>query len=126
MAGKIEIIEKRSTEIKMGVDMTERANVLVTEVFDTELIGEGAIGTYTHALENLLVKDCYVVPDNATIYIQLVESDECNKWNWLNLEKYNLKVPKDYENLAGDAVFDIQLTQFENFKKMTEPIEAFT
>ena len=49
-----------------------------------------------------------------------------NKWNWLNLEKYNLKVPKDYENLAGDAVFDIQLTQFENFKKMTEPIEAFT
>ena len=67
-----------------------------------------------------------MVPDNATIYIQLVESDECNKWNWLNLEKYNLKVPKDYENLAGDAVFDIQLTQFENFKKMTEPIEAFT
>lgn len=35
-------------------DMPERANILVTEVFDTELIGEGAIGTFHHAHERLL------------------------------------------------------------------------
>ena len=34
--------------------MPHRANILVTEVFDTELIGEGAIGTYTHAHKELL------------------------------------------------------------------------
>ena len=34
--------------------MSQRANLLVTEVFDTELIGEGAISTYTHAHEHLL------------------------------------------------------------------------
>lgn len=34
--------------------MPRRANLLVTEVFDTELIGEGAISTYTHAHEHLL------------------------------------------------------------------------
>jgi len=34
--------------------MEERANVLVTEVFDTELIGEGALGTFRHAHEHLL------------------------------------------------------------------------
>jgi protein arginine N-methyltransferase 7 len=39
MKDKIEIIEKRSTDIIPGVDMIEKANVLVTEVFDTELIG---------------------------------------------------------------------------------------
>ena len=39
MKDKIEIIEKRSTDIVLGVDMMEKANVLVTEVFDTELIG---------------------------------------------------------------------------------------
>ena len=42
MKDKIKIIEKRSTDIKIGVDMLEQANVLVTEVFDTELIGEGS------------------------------------------------------------------------------------
>lgn len=35
-------------------DMSQRANILVTEVFDTELIGEGAYGTYTHAHKELL------------------------------------------------------------------------
>ena len=55
-AGKIKLIPKRSTEISVGSDgdMTERANILVTEVFDTELIGEGAIGTFNHAHKHLL------------------------------------------------------------------------
>ena len=35
-------------------DMPHRANILITEVFDTELIGEGAIATFRHALEHLL------------------------------------------------------------------------
>lgn len=43
VADKIKLIPKRSTELTVGEDgdMTERANILVTEVFDTELIGEG-------------------------------------------------------------------------------------
>lgn len=42
---KIKIINKHSTEVNVGKgkDIEERANILVTEVFDTELIGEGAI-----------------------------------------------------------------------------------
>ena len=35
-------------------DLLEKANILVTEVFDTELIGEGALGTFHHAHTNLL------------------------------------------------------------------------
>ena len=35
-------------------DMPVRANILATEVFDTELIGEGAIPTYLHAHKYLL------------------------------------------------------------------------
>lgn len=125
MKDRIKIVEKRSTELVVGVDMAERANVLVTEVFDTELIGEGAISTFTHALDNLLVKDCYVIPDNAVMYIQVVESPKCHDWNWLNLEKYNLKVPSEFQNLGGDSIFDIQLSQFHDFKPLTEPLEAF-
>ena len=34
--------------------MSERANVLVTEVFDSELIGEGAVPTFRHANQELL------------------------------------------------------------------------
>ena len=39
-------------------DLEERANILVTEVYDTELIGEGAIPTFHHAHQCLLTV-CY-------------------------------------------------------------------
>ena len=125
MSNQIHIIEKRSTEIVFGKDMTEKANVLVTEVFDTELIGEGAISTYTHALENLLTKDCFVVPDNAVMYVQVVDSSSCRDWNWLNLDTFNIKIPQDYINPAGDSILDLQLTQFNDFTHLTEPLVAF-
>ena len=106
--------------------MTERANVLVTEVFDTELIGEGAISTFSHALEHLLTSDCHVIPDNAVMYVQVVESSICHDWNWLSLDaKLNVKTPSNYENLAGDSILDVQLAQFSQFKPLTPPLEAF-
>ena len=37
-----------------GGDIPQRANILPAEVFDTELIGEGAVPTYLHAHEHLL------------------------------------------------------------------------
>ena len=35
-------------------DLQSKANVLVSELFDTELIGEGVLSTLKHALENLV------------------------------------------------------------------------
>lgn len=52
----ITVVHKRSMEMWVGEDgdMPCRANILVTEVFDTELIGEGAISTFNHAHKHLL------------------------------------------------------------------------
>lgn len=53
---KIKLVRKHSTKMTIGKDgdMPKRANILVTEVFDTELIGEGALSTFRHAQEFLL------------------------------------------------------------------------
>ena len=50
----ITVVPKRSTEMTEGDMERGRANILVTEVFDTELIGEGALVTYAHAHRHLL------------------------------------------------------------------------
>lgn len=34
--------------------MQTKANILITELFDTELIGEGALPSYEHAHQNLV------------------------------------------------------------------------
>jgi protein arginine N-methyltransferase 7 len=49
----IRVFSKRSTEMT-SEDMPLRANILVTEVFDTELIGEGALLTFAHAHKHLM------------------------------------------------------------------------
>lgn len=92
----INIVKKRSTDLVVGAngDMAKRANILVTEVFDTELIGEGAIGIFSHAHEHLLEADCIVVPDSATMYAQVVECPLAWSWN----------MPKLLANLDGETL----------------------
>ena len=45
MQDQIKLVGKRSTALTIPQDLTTRCNILVSEVFDTELIGEGAAGS---------------------------------------------------------------------------------
>ncbi|XP_022154833.1 protein arginine N-methyltransferase 1.6 isoform X2 [Momordica charantia] len=74
MERKVKVINKRSDELQFGADIASRADVLVSEILDSELLGEGLIPTLQHAHDKLLVEDPLTVPYRATIYGQLVES----------------------------------------------------
>ena len=50
--------------------MDERANILVTEVFDTELIGEGAISTFNHAHDYLLTEVRFIFTEVSCFFVQ--------------------------------------------------------
>uniref|UniRef100_A0A8C1T834 Protein arginine N-methyltransferase n=1 Tax=Cyprinus carpio TaxID=7962 RepID=A0A8C1T834_CYPCA len=121
---KIKVINKHSTEVTVGPDgdMQERANILVTELFDTELIGEGALPSYEHAHMHLVQAGCEAVPHRATIYAQLVESDMLWKWSQLQpieVDGNKLLPPPAVVKCAGaPSVCDIQLSQV--------PPESFT
>ncbi|KAG7522456.1 arginine N-methyltransferase 7 [Solea senegalensis] len=114
---RIKIINKHSTDVTVGPDgdMQMKANVLVTELFDTELIGEGALPSYEHAHENLVQEGCEAVPHRATVYAQLVESELL--WSWAQLqpvevEDVRLVPPPAVGHCAGaHSVCDIQLSQ---------------
>ncbi|KAK1803976.1 hypothetical protein P4O66_003911 [Electrophorus voltai] len=114
---KIKVINKHSTKVTVGPDgdMQERANVLVTELFDTELIGEGALPSYEHAHLHLVQECCEAVPHRATVYAQLVESERL--WSWtqirpMQLEGHTLVPPTALCQCAGaPSVCDIQLSQ---------------
>ncbi|KAI3813061.1 hypothetical protein L1987_17775 [Smallanthus sonchifolius] len=74
MNHKIRVYNKRSDELEVGVDIASRADVLVSEILDSELLGEGLIPTLQHAHDKLLVENYKTVPYRATTYGQLVES----------------------------------------------------
>ncbi|XP_053994662.1 protein arginine N-methyltransferase 7 isoform X1 [Hylaeus volcanicus] len=131
---KIKLIQKRSTKMIVGKDgdMEKKANILVTEVFDTELIGEGALSTFRHALDYLLEEDSIVVPHSATIWVQVIESPAVHAWNTTQPIQYKnrclLNTPHSVKSCFGAAaVHDIQLTQFpcNAFRPLLPPQAIF-
>ncbi|KAL8262676.1 hypothetical protein R6Q59_024025 [Mikania micrantha] len=57
MNHKIRVFNKKSYELEVGVDIASRADVLVSEILDSELLGEGLIPTLQHAHDKLLVEN---------------------------------------------------------------------
>ena len=65
---QVSIIEKHSSQIIIGRDMPEKADVLVTEIFDNAMIGEGILPTISHAWKQLLKLNARVIPKRGIIY----------------------------------------------------------
>ncbi|ELW50360.1 Protein arginine N-methyltransferase 7 [Tupaia chinensis] len=134
---KIKVINKHSTEVTIGPDgdMPCRANILVTELFDTELIGEGALPSYEHAHQHL-VQVVDRRPPSATVYAQLVESRRMWSWNKLfpihvqtSLGERVIVPPAELESCPGaPSVCDIQLNQVSpsDFTVLSDVLPMFS
>jgi precorrin-6B methylase 2 len=76
LADRIQVINKRSTDLIVGKDFPERADVLVTEIFDDGLLGEGAFPAIEHAREHLLKPHAQLIPTGVRVMAMCVESQE--------------------------------------------------
>ncbi|XP_043350985.1 protein arginine N-methyltransferase 7 isoform X4 [Dermochelys coriacea] len=135
---KIKVINKHSTEVTVGPDgdMQCRANILITELFDTELIGEGALPSYEHAHKYLVQEGGEAVPHRARVYAQLVESKRMWSWNKLfpvhiqaEDEEKIIVFPSEMENCPGvPSVYDIQLNQVprSDFTILSDVVTMFS
>lgn len=130
---QIEVIPKKSVDLKVGEneDLEEKCNILVTEVFDTELIGEGALATFNHANKYLLTEDCIVIPHSATIYAQIVECPIVDQWNSLsNVHDRStfVDMPDRIKKCGGSStLYDFQMSQLPegSFKTLMKPTPVF-
>lgn len=72
MTDTITVLNKRSTQLVVGRDLAERVDVVVSEIVDCGLIGEGLLPSVRHAREHLLAPGGTVLPVAARLYGQLV------------------------------------------------------
>lgn len=70
----ITVINKKSTDMIMGKDMAEPADILVSEILDECLLGEGVIPSVHHARASLVKEGGCFIPRSAVVYAALVES----------------------------------------------------
>jgi SAM-dependent methyltransferase len=79
LADKIQVINKLSTTLVPGDDFPERADILVTEIFDNGLLGEHALVAIEHARKHLLKPNAQLIPCGARVYAMCIESSEIYK-----------------------------------------------
>jgi hypothetical protein len=76
LSDRIKLIPKRSTDLRIGVDLPDRAEVLVSEVFGSSVINELVIPTLEHAHAQLLQPGATVVPKAASARAYLAGGPE--------------------------------------------------
>ncbi|KAH9721294.1 protein arginine N-methyltransferase 1.6 [Citrus sinensis] len=133
MGRNIKVINKRSDELEVGVDIDSRADILVSEILDSELLGEGLIPTLQHAHDRLLVENPLTVPCRVTTYGQLVESTFL--WKLHDLYNNEAKALDDIHLVpAGmDSILHVKSQQYamhcdaitKEIKLLSEPFKIF-
>jgi len=76
-ADRVKVLVKPSFQIDPVNDFPGgvRPDVVVAEIFDAAVIGEGALNTFAHALSQLAASGAQVIPARATLYGVLIQSD---------------------------------------------------
>jgi tetratricopeptide (TPR) repeat protein len=79
-ADQIAIHDKLSTQLAVGAELDERADILVSEILSSDLFTENVLETFEDAHERLLKRDAIVIPRAATAIGCLVESDTLGRY----------------------------------------------
>ena len=74
LADRITVIAKPSQELDRQRDLDGGADCIVSEIFSETLVGEGVIGTLTHAREELAAPGAVFLPERAEIRIALAQA----------------------------------------------------
>jgi tetratricopeptide (TPR) repeat protein len=107
---RITVIAKRSTQMQLGVDLAEPADVVIAEILDVGILGEGMLPTLRHALQCLARPGAAVIPAAATIWVVPVEMPRLRAVNPVRgIEGFDLSAfdrfrgVGDYQNLRLEA-----------------------
>lgn len=73
---KIKVIDKPSWDVQVGVDIPEKADVLITEIFSASFLSEEVIPTIEDAKRRLLKPGATVIPASGSMVGALVSCQE--------------------------------------------------
>ena len=78
---KITVITKKSTQLKIGQDLPEKADVFVSELLNVGMLAPNMLPIIRHARENLVKPEGRIVPEASTVYGVLLECEQLARIN---------------------------------------------
>lgn len=108
MTDRIQVVAKRSTALTAGKDLPEPADVIVSEIVDVGLLGEGVVPSMRHALRELAAPGVVSIPAAARVFAQLVALPELRRAHPVGtVSGFDLGAFNRFQ--AADEYLDIQL-----------------
>ncbi|CAI5746864.1 unnamed protein product [Peronospora destructor] len=113
---KITVFQLRSTALKVAPEkevdkdpnmtyhLPRRADMLVSELFDSVLLGEAVLPTLRHAMQHLLIPNATIVPERAAIFAQIIESESIFHFN-------SFQVPQTQHEISSIARSEAKLAR---------------
>lgn len=80
-ADKITVITSKSTQLKIGEDLPQKADLFVSELINVGMLAPNMLPIIRHARENLVKPEGRVIPEAATVYGALIECDHLSRIN---------------------------------------------
>jgi tetratricopeptide (TPR) repeat protein len=71
LQSSVSVISKMSTDITVGVDLPQRANLMVSEILSSELLGEGVLSSIEDAKRRLIEPGAKIIPAVGSIVFAL-------------------------------------------------------
>ncbi|HBK78813.1 MAG TPA: hypothetical protein DDZ83_03865 [Nitrospinae bacterium] len=116
---KITVINKKSTQLILGSDIREPANLLIFEIFDAGLLGEGLLPSLRHAFRNLVTPDVRLIPQAASIYGMLIETSRLRTVNPVSsICGFDFSAFDRFRNPHDYGSFQLK---HEEHKRLTDP-----
>ena len=72
-ANSIQVYHKKSTLLKVGEELPEKADIVVSEILDVGALGEGALPSIRHAVQQLAKPNATLIPSAVKLWGQLIE-----------------------------------------------------
>jgi len=122
LSKKINIIQKKSNDIIVGKDINKPADVLVSEIFSSNLLSEDALSSLEDAKKRLISKNAKIIPEYGSIVISLFGGDDIGKnihtekFENIKLKKFNSIIAKKYILHRQDLKIDLMSNAFEAFR----------
>ena len=111
----------KSNDIEIGREMPKKADVIISEIFSSEMVGEGILATLQDSRSRLLREGGLMIPEKAEIKFALIgESSEVNQ---LTLPGSESSYSLDYFSDICPRKIPVQLTEKPNL--VSEAMTAF-
>jgi len=118
-ADRVTLIPKVSYDVRVGVDMPRRADVLLSETIDCGFVGEGFLGALRHARSELLMPDAILMPRAFSLHGALLESDAVYRLNKVDdyVDGFRLG---GFNELSTQSYFPVRLDSWP-YRLLSDP-----